>query len=297
MKIDRELFKKVAALRLTTPRLARGPRQGNRRSPNLGRGVEFADYRPYSPGDDLRLVDWNVYARLEVVLVRLFHEDLNMAVHVAVDCSGSMDFGQVCKADHAAQLGAALALVAMFNQDTVSLGCVGGQGPKAVVRGQNENGFPALLKLLERVQPGGRAEPWRELEAQLHGRKVDRLFFLSDMLYEDEDRERVLRLLASASEGSVLLHVLSDEELEPDLSDAQLVTDAESGDELLIAGGARAAETYQRGLAAWLEKLQERCQRLGIQYVPAFTHVAVDRLLLGVMRQAGVAESATGEVR
>lgn len=297
MKIDRALFKKVAALRLTTPHLARGPRQGNRRSPNLGRGVEFADYRPYSPGDDLRLVDWNVYARLEVVLVRLFHEDLNMAVHVAVDASGSMDFGQVNKADHAAQLGAALALVAMFNQDTVSLGCIGGRGPKAVVRGQNENGFPAVLKLLERVEPAERAEPWRELEAQLHGRTVDRLFFLSDMLYEDDDRERILRLLASASSGSVLLHVLSQEELDPDLSDAQLITDAETAQELLIAGGDRAAETYQRGLRGWLDMLQERCQPLGIQYVPAHTHVAVDRLLLGVMRQAGVAESATGEVR
>lgn len=297
MRIDRGLLKQLAHLQLATPRLATGPRQGSRRSPYRGRGVEFADYRPYSPGDDLRLVDWNVYARLELVLVRLFHEDLNLAVHVCVDASASMTFGEPLKADHAAQLGAAMAVIALLHQDTVSVGCTGGVGPQTVVRGQNENAIPEVIKLLERIEPGGRAEPWRALEAQLHGRRPDRLFLLSDMLCEEADRQRTLRLMAASSASPVLLHVLSPEELDPDLSDPQHITDVESGEELLIRGGRDAARAYREALQQFLNDLQQQCRRYGIHYVPAFTTASVPQLVLGLLRQAGVTESATGETR
>src|SRR5690606_16952271 len=115
----------LRSLRLAARGPASGARQGDRRSAVRGRGLEFADHRPYSAGDDLRRVDWNVYARLRTVLVRLYHEDRNLSVRICVDASASMAFGTPRKADHAAELAAGLALVALLVRDDVSVGCVG----------------------------------------------------------------------------------------------------------------------------------------------------------------------------
>jgi len=295
MQLDRDIFRQVATMRLTSPQLADGPLQGDRRSPRKGRGVEFADYRPYTPGDDLRLVDWNVFGRLELLLVRLFHEDLNMAIKVFVDASASMDFGEPRKADHAASLAACVALVGLLNQDTVTLGCLGGDGPKSEARGQNSRAFGHMLALLEQVEPAGQVPIYKELQARAGRRKkADRTFLVSDMLQPQEEVERTLRVLAATSQAPVLLHVLSPEELEPDLSDMQRVTDSETGEEILITGGREAEEQYQTILDEWLQLLRGRCRRLGIQYLPISTKESVADALLGLMRRAGVTQSAVG---
>ena len=294
MKLDRDIFKKIAALKLRTPQLAEGPLQGDRRSPRRGRGVEFADYRPYSPGDDLRLVDWNVYGRLEVLLVRLFHEDLNMAVQIYVDASASMGFGQPRKADHAAELAACVALIGLLNQDTVTVKCVGGEGPKIEARGQNSGAFAQVLRLLEQVEPAGDVIPYKFLRGGMLARKPDRSFFVSDMLYNPEVVEKTLRVLAASARAPVLLHVLSEEELQPDLSEAQRITDAETGEEILIAGGRAAQEQYSAALDEWLELLRGQCRRLGVQYVPIFTDQPASDAVLGLMRRTGVTESRVG---
>ena len=126
MKVDRKLLNDLGALRVGLPGLALGPQLGDRRSPHRGRGMEFADHRPYRPGDDLRLVDWNVYNRLRTVLVRLFHEDRNLHLGICLDCSGSMGAGSPRKADHAATLAAALSLIGLRERDTVTLSLAGG---------------------------------------------------------------------------------------------------------------------------------------------------------------------------
>lgn len=296
MRIDRDVLRRVAAMKLTAPRHSEGPLQGDRRSPRRGRGVEFADYRPYTPGDDLRLVDWNVYGRLEQLLVRLFHEDLNMTAQIWVDASASMGFGTPRKADHAANLAACVALLGLKHQDSVTLGCVGGEGPRLMASGQNTGAFGQFVRLLEQVEPGGAAPTWRALRAARGRKKADRLFLVSDMLQEPEDVEQTLRMMAATSKAPVLLHVLGEEELSPDLRDAQRITDAETGEELLIAGGRQAEEEYARALEEWLELLRGRCRRLGVTYVPAHTELSVDEAVVHLMRRAGATQSATGVV-
>jgi len=104
VRIDRNIFAGLATLRVAAPNHAAGGRPGDRRSRARGGGVELADFRPYAPGDDLRLVDWNIFARLETVLVRLFHEDRDLSVVIIVDGSASMGFGSPRKLDHAGEL-------------------------------------------------------------------------------------------------------------------------------------------------------------------------------------------------
>lgn len=294
MKIDRDILRKVSALKLATPRVADGPLQGDRRSPRRGRGVEFADYRAYSPGDDLRLVDWNIYGRLELLLVRLFHEDLNMTVQIFLDASASMGFGSPRKADHGAQLAACLALIALLNQDSVTVKCLGGDGPRILARGQNSSAFAEVVHLLEHVEPAGHGEPWREINAARASKPADRAFLISDMLQEPEQMEKTLRALKASSHAPVLLHVLGEEELEPDLSKAQHMIDSETGEELVIQGGKKAKRDYEEALRTWLELLEGRCRRMGIHYLSVMTDQSVSDLLARMMRQAGVTQSASG---
>jgi uncharacterized protein (DUF58 family) len=294
MRVDRDMLRKVSALKLATPRVADGPLQGDRRSPRRGRGVEFADYRAYTPGDDLRLVDWNIYGRLEMLLVRLFHEDLNMSVQIMLDASASMGFGAPRKADHGAQLTACLALVSLLNQDSVSVRCLGGQGPRIIAQGQNTGAFGQVIRLLEQVEPAEQHEPWRLINAMRQRKPSDRAFLISDMLQEPEAIEKTLRALKGASHAPVLLHVLSEEELSPNLEDAQRLIDSETGEELLIAGGARAKKEYDEALEEWLELLKGRCRRMGIHYMPVFTDQVVSDVLARMMRQAGITQGASG---
>ena len=294
MNIDRSLFNDVGSLRLVMHGVAAGTRQGDRRSPHRGRGVEFADYRAYSPGDDLRLVDWNVYSRLQSVLVRLFHEDRNLSVRVCLDASASMAFGDPRKIDHAGNLAAALALVALLNRDTVALGVSAGEGPKMVVRGQNTKAFPQILHLLERTEAAGDASVKRDLTRLRAGTKADRMFFVSDMLYPPDDVENVLRVLSASAQSPVLLHVLALEELEPDLRHARRVVDSETGEELFVRGGRQAARDYQAALTQWLDALEDRCDSLRVQYVPAFTTAPVRTLFTKNLRESRVVESLRG---
>jgi len=256
--------------------------------------LEFADYRPYTPGDDLRLVDWNVWARLEMVLVRLFHEDRNMAVGITVDATGSMGFGQPRKCDHAAELAACLAVCALLVRDSVTIGCSGGVGPGVRVKGHNTKVFGSILKLLERIEPGGATDPVRAMRVQLQGAKQDRFFLLSDMLHEDREREGVLRLLAASSRRPVLLHTLSQQELEPDLSEPSKIVDVESGESFVIDGGRAAADKYNKALGEWIGGLRERCRELGVQYIPAWTTVPVRELMQRRLRRNRVVESIRG---
>lgn len=297
MRIDRKALAEVERLKLVTPAAATGHRQGDRRSPYLGRGVEFADYRPYTPGDDLRLVDWNVYSRLEMLLVRLFHEDRNLAVQICVDASASMAFGEPRKLDHAGALAAALAMIALKVRDSVTLGCAGGTGPRTVIRGQNQNSFAKVLRFLDMVEPDGGEVSVRAIKSQLRGRKPDRLFYISDMLKEPDDTDRLLRVISAAARKPIVLHVLGDEELAPDLRHPKRVTDCETGEELRIAGGRLAEKRYRDALDEYLRDLEARCRSVRIQYVQAFTGLSVAKLLTKVLRRARVTQSASGATR
>jgi uncharacterized protein (DUF58 family) len=242
--------------------------------------MEFADYRAYQPGDDLRLVDWNVYARLRTVLVRLFHEDRDLRVGVLVDASASMAFAG--KADHAATLGAALALAGLQRQDSVTLGV---SGAPLRVSGRNRSGLAGMLRVLESQEPSGAGDLVRDLRGW---ERLDRLYLITDLLVPDAEQQRTLRALATVARAPVLLHVLGREELDPDLRRPCELTDSERGDTLLVQGGGGAARRYQRALTTWLDALQARCRGLRVTYVPAFATVPVQTLLSERFPRAGV---------
>lgn len=294
MLVDRGSLTRLSSLRLASPGAATALQQGDRRSPFRGRGVEFADYRPYDPGDDVRLVDWNVYLRLGQAVVRQFNEERSLAMKICVDCSESMAFGEPRKADHAAQLAAALALVSLTHRDPVGLCFYGGERQLAQTKATNLDGLAEILHVLERVEPSGRGDAHAQVVRQLGQGRSDRIVLVSDLLLEEAPRDALLRLIAASSRYPVVLHVLGNDELQPDLSDVAKVVDAETGESFVIRDDAAARRDYQAGLEAWLASLEQRCRSLGIRYVPAFTRVEVPDLFNQELRRAHVVEHAFG---
>lgn len=296
MRIDRAALSRFAALRLRAPGPATALQQGDRRSPFRGRGLEFADYRPYDAGDDLRLVDWNVYFRLGIALVRQFSEERSLSVKICLDVSASMGFGEPRKADHAAQIAATLAMIALGHRDPVVMACFGGDDRGLRARAVNLDGLPELLHMLERTEPGDRGNAHTQLVAHIGGSRCDRLVFISDLLHEEAERDALLRLCASACPRPIVLHVVGRDELDPDLEDIERVIDSETGESLVIRDGRDAKTDYANALASWLGGIEDRCRTLGIQYVRTDTRSRTADLVQGELYRKQVVEHIAGGV-
>src|SRR3954464_7959922 len=114
---DSDFLKKLEYLSLVSKRVFRGSLMAQRRTMQLGSGIEFADHREYAPGDDFRYLDWNVYGRSGRLLLRLFEEEEDLSIYILLDCSLSMSFGDPPKFNHARKLAAAMAYVGLANLD------------------------------------------------------------------------------------------------------------------------------------------------------------------------------------
>jgi uncharacterized protein (DUF58 family) len=141
-----DLLAQLERLELVTRKVFRGRMKGERRSKRKGQSVEFADFRAYTPGDDLRSIDWNLYARLDKLIVKLFLEEEDLHFYVLIDESHSMDFGEPTKLDYAKQLAAALGFIGLVRTDRVRIETLG--------QGLREHG-PVLR---------GRKSVWRMLD-------------------------------------------------------------------------------------------------------------------------------------
>ncbi|MFQ6097104.1 MAG: DUF58 domain-containing protein, partial [Armatimonadota bacterium] len=119
---DADFFRKLERLSILVKRPFPGVLKGEKRSPRRGHSVEFADFRNYTPGDDFRRVDWNVYGRLEKLFLKLFVEEEDLTVYVLIDGSKSMDFGEPRKFDYARRLAAAIGYIALCNLDRLAIG-------------------------------------------------------------------------------------------------------------------------------------------------------------------------------
>jgi uncharacterized protein (DUF58 family) len=271
LKVDTSVFRSLARLRLHAGQAVRGRQQGERQARATGAGVEFADHRPYQEGDDLRRVDWNAWQRQPgQVLLRLFSEDRNMRVTALVDATGSMgtratDDGRT-KLDHAGTVAAGIALLCLSHRDFVRVGCYGGKQGAEAATGHDMGAMPGILELLGRTDVGRSCpDPRATLLALAGGRRADVSLLLSDMLAPEDEQEDTLRALATLGHQPVLLHVVSPDDLAPDLSRPQKLVDAETGEAVEIPGGPDVERAWREAVRVWLTDLDTRCRRLGIR--------------------------------
>ena len=276
MILDETLLRKLEQLSLVARRVRVGQTAGERRSTRRGTSVEFADYRDYAQGDDLRRVDWNIYARLERPFVKLFEEEEDLAVHILLDGSGSMDWGGEGdggtggqgdgenKWTYARWLAAALGYVALVSGDRLTVTNLNSpsairhssfairHSPFGPVRGRGHT--LRLFEWLERLDTEGTTDLNASLRAYaISGGRAGLVVLISDLFSPAGCIDGVTALAARGHEVAVI-HTLSPDEVEPPLGGDLRLLDVETGDpqEVTIDGGMRAL--YRRRLAAWRDE-------------------------------------------
>jgi uncharacterized protein (DUF58 family) len=291
MLFDESTLRKLNRLTLVASRVRAGAIKGERRSSRRGSSVEFADYRNYTPGDDLRRLDWNIYARLEKPFIKLLEEEEDLAVYVLIDGSRSMNWGESeqNKFRYTLKLAAGIGAIALSSGDLLSVGLLGG-GRIASEFGPTRGGYalPRLFRFLESLE----ANDQTDLNASLRDysiapRRSGLVILISD-LFAADGYETGLRQLLGHGHEAALIHVLSPDEVDPPLAgDLQLVdveTNAEQ--DVSIDGGLR--NLYRNRVQAWIQSTQADCRKHGIKYLDLVTDHPWDQALLLEMRHAGV---------
>lgn len=277
---------RLEQLELVTRKIFVGRLKGERRSRRKGQSVEFADYRNYAVGDDLRFLDWNLYARLDRLFLRLFMEEEDLHFYLLVDRSRSMDFGTPTKLHYARQVAAALGFVGLVNLDRVVVEAFPDGPALPPLRGRRS--LWRLLDFLGRLEPGGAgdlAAALRSFSLRCSGKGI--VVVLSDFM-DRRGYEEALRYLVARLMDVYVIQILSQEELDPDLSgDLQLV-DVEDRDAAEVTVSLPLLRRYQENLAAHRAGLHAFCTRRGITPLFTGTDVPFDRLVLTYLRQRGL---------
>ncbi len=285
---DEDFLRRLERLAVLVRKPVRGGLKGGRRSVKRGQSVEFADYRDYSLGDDLRQLDWNVYARLEKLFVKLFIEEEDLTVTLLVDGSASMAGGSPDKLVFAKRAAAALGYIALAAEDRVVLAALAGRvgRRRAALRGSGR-AFRLLAELSAIAPAHGVTDlvaACRHALAQVTGRGV--IVLVSDLL--DPGADRALRDLAGTGSEVIVLHVLAPDEIRPTLDGDLRLVDAESGATVDVTLDLAARERYTERVEAWQADLAALAARRRIAYVPLTSDVPLADLVFAELRRRRV---------
>lgn len=281
-----EFTAKLEALGVVSRKLLAGRMHGERRSPRRGESLEFADHRPYSPGDDLRRLDWNAYGRLERLFLKLFLAEEDLSLYLLLDGSKSMDFGRPHKFEQARRLVAALAYVGLVNMDRVSLSVWSGGKERFLTDLRGKSQTRRLFRFMEACWPGGRMVLEEAVRRFLLRRKRPGVLVLVSDFLAPEGYEEPLRLCVARRMETFALHVLSPEEVEPQPTGDVKLLDSETGDAVDITVSPRLYDAYAKTLRGYCAGLREFCTRRGISYLFTSTEVPVERLVLHYLRRS-----------
>lgn len=289
--LDPSLRASLAGLDIEARRLLASPRHGERRSTRRGSSVEFADFRPYAPGDDLRRVDWNVYARLDTLVVKLFQDEEDLLVVLAVDDSASMDFGAPSKHVMARKLALAVGITALAASHRVQLHAIGSAAaPSRLLRGRGGiGGLGRWLLDLNAKGGGDIAADMRVLGDRIAGRA--KLVVLSDGLQPGDVLPASLAHVAGRGHDLHMVQVLSPQAFSPMATglngDRQLV-DAETGQGPAVSLTSSVESAYLQRLEAHIEMLREASRRCGAHHLLVRSDEPIEDVLRRRLRQAGL---------
>lgn len=290
---DEKTLRKLDSLMLMAQKIRAGAIKGERRSSRRGTSIEFADYRNYVRGDDLRRIDWNIYARLERPFIKLLEDEEDLAVYLLLDGSASMDWPRSGSRDrhkflYARRVLAGLAYIALGSGDRVSAQVLRADGPVrwGPLRGRGHT--LGLLKWLEDAYTRGPVDLNAALrDFALRTPRAGLVILLSDLM-APEGFEEGLRALQSRGHEVAVIQVLAPDEVAPEITGDLRLIDVESGapQEVTIDPAMRAL--YMQRFEAWQADIAAYCLRRGVHFVAVETSMPWEQLLLSELRRLGV---------
>lgn len=287
--LDPEALMRIQNLQLRARAIVEGYLSGLHRSPYHGFSVEFTEYRPYSPGDDLRYLDWRLYARSDRYYLKRFEDETNLRCHLLVDFSRSMSYssGDYTKADYARTLAATFSYFLATQRDAVGVMTFDERLGDYLPPRYRPGHLHRILVTLEREEGGqgtNLAEPLEQLARILHKRGL--VVLISDLLAPLDQLERSLSYLCTRGHDVVIFRVLDPAELDFPFEDASLLYDLESSRELYV-DPAEVRSDYRQRFSQHQRTLETICGQLGIAVHAAVTNQPLQQALLQFVQSRG----------
>jgi uncharacterized protein (DUF58 family) len=284
---DSSFLRKLDRLALLTRRAMAGDMQGERRSPRRGSSVEFADFRPYAVGDDIRQIDWNLYARMERFFLKLFVAEEELTIHLLVDNTASMDWGDPNKLLYARRAAGAFGYIALSSLDRVTVTAFADGAARQMPGVRGKRGALPLFDFLQKLPAGKGASLLSVCRRYIQtARNAGPLLLCSDLM--DAGWQDALRALSSRPFEITILHTLAPQEIRPALDGDFRLVDAENGEPVEITADLETLRRYEESFNAWRAEIESFCNGRGINYIFVNTAVPVEEFVLSNLRRRGV---------
>ena len=290
--LDSRLMAKLDAVDVVSRKIFSGKMQGERRSKRRGQSVEFADFRPYVHGDDLRFVDWNIFGRLDRLFLKMFLEEEDLSLIIAVDASASMRTGSPDTFDYARRVAMALAYIGLVNQHRVSLVSFSSTSIERAsnLRGRRKAADVAQWLLAQEPEGGsGFEQAMRLVGTSRQGRGV--MIVLSDFLFP-EGFEKGLAMVAGRGFDLFAMQILAPQVVDPSreggITGDLLLVDSETGTETEVTVTPELLKIYKSRLDRLCGALRAYCARRDIVHMVVETSTPVETLMLEYLRRRGL---------
>ncbi|MEZ4454056.1 MAG: DUF58 domain-containing protein [Nannocystaceae bacterium] len=288
---DEAFLARLELLQVVARRLFRGRQRAERKSRKVGSGLEFADHREYSPGDDIRNLDWNVLMRLEQVLIRLYEEDEDLPIRIAVDVSASMLTQGGKKLRYAQQVAAALAYVGLANLDRVGLTCMSGKVHQTLPAVRGKGRIFRIFEFLRGSQRGGPTDLRAACSRLAAESSQPGLTVVISDFYDLDGAFDGLNLLRFRKHEPIAIQVLDPIEVRPEMTglrgDVRLI-DCEGPEGADVTITPATLKAYAAAHERFCEALAQSCRSRGIPYFRAELGVPFDDLVLRMFRLGGL---------
>src|SRR6516165_4739724 len=257
--LDPKFLARLEQLELVSRKIFLGRMKGERRSKRKGQSVEFADYRNYVIGDDLRFLDWNLFARLDRLFIRLFMEEEDLHFYILLDNSLSMDFGTPSKLHYAKQLAAALGFIGLVNMDRVVIEAFNDRLIQSMPAARGRRSLWRMMDFLQKIEPAGPSDLQKALKSfsiKCSGKGI--VVLLSDFM-DKGGYEEALRYLVARQLDIYVVQILSQEEIDPEVTGDLKLVDIEDADEAEITVSGPLLRRYKENLNAYRAALHSFC--------------------------------------
>ena len=281
---DAKILSRVANLKMTAMNLVEGILNGQHRSRHKGSSIEFAEYKDYSPGDEVRHIDWKVVGKTDKYHVKQFEQSTNLKCTILLDSSGSMGYqspinGQVSKMEYASNLVATLSYLLLKQFDAVGLTLFNHEIIEHIPPRSKASHFQHILNGLACISPQGTtqiADVLGGLAERLPGRSM--LILVSDFLTQDQELQKSLRLLCSRGIEVILFHVLHPDEIHLPY-EGDIIFESLEDDSTVGLDPQDIRDEYQKVIQEHINSFKKDCSEIGVDYIFQDTSESLDQAL------------------
>ncbi|NLL30910.1 MAG: DUF58 domain-containing protein [Clostridiales bacterium] len=286
---NEDFFSKLNQINLSINLKLSSGTQGGRKSKAKGVSVEFSDYREYMPGDDFRRIDWNAYGRFDKFFIKVFMEEREGIFNFFLDKSKSMDYGKENKKNMALKIVAALSYVALNNLDRVNINLMDSGNIQVLKEGSGSRAFQRIIKDLENISFGGRTSLTESIKKRpIKNRGVS--IVVSDFLDNLglKDLEEALKYLAYKKQEIILIQVLAQEEINPELNGEITFIDSETKENIKMSLTPNLIREYEKTLSSYKKSIENLAKKYKGKFISVNSSMEIEEVILGELSKKRV---------